>query len=158
MRVSKFSILILLISCNASDIHTKAVSKEAVTPVKTPVQLSYYKCDYSRQQFDTILSSGDKHTTTEIWGVNKSDISTFPSIKTLNIDTALITKMAAAHLRKRFTDISILSSECKLERINEDTANQRNWFIDVTFLYDKRGYYQKVPALPDGRIILSNNE
>ena len=136
----------------------KKVAEQATTPRETAVQLSYYKCDYSKR-FDTILSSGDDYTIREIWGVNKSDISTFPSIKHLTVDTSVIIQTAATHLRKRFTDINILSSECKLERIDDEAIpNERNWFVDVTFLYDKRGYYQKVPVLLDGRIILSNKE
>lgn len=151
------ALIFFLLSCNANDKQLKTEKKE--TAVGSSVRLSYYKCDYSKQEYDTILSSGDENTTTEVWGINKSDIATLSNINKQTLDTTAIVKVAALYLRKRFPDVAILSSDCNLERIDEqDTANPKNWFIVVNFLYDKRGYYQKVPVLVDGRIVLSNNE
>lgn len=150
--------IFFLLSCDTNNKVSEGV-KETATQVERPIQLSYYKCDYSKREYDTILSSGDEHTTTEVWGIDKRYIDSLPSINIHPVDTTAIIKSAAFHLRKRFPDIAILYSDCKLEHISEkDTSNPNNWFFDISFLYDKRGYYQKVPVLLDGRIVLSNNE
>ncbi len=111
------------------------------------------------RSYDTIFMAGSEDSITEIWGVIRSDINEFPNFDPRSIDTTYVLKSAMEHLKNRFSDINIFSSTFKLERINDqDTASQNNWFIDITFLYDERGYFQKVPILLDGRIILSNDE
>jgi PBP1b-binding outer membrane lipoprotein LpoB len=160
MRLSIFlAFLLLLTSCHGYERQSEEAKKTNFPEVEKPVQLSYYQCDYLKQQYDTILSAGDEYTITEIWGVNKTDIADLPRLGTQTLDTALLIESAAMHLKNRFPNINLLSSNYKFERINEqDTSNQKNWFINIMFLYDKRGYFQTVPLLLDGRIILSNTE
>jgi hypothetical protein len=151
--------IVLLISCNEHRSQSEEVKKKTYPQKENRVRLSYYQCDYSKQQYDTILSAGNELAITEIWGVNKSDIAELPNFNLQILDTSVFLRCATIHLKNQFPNINILSSNYKLERINEqDTSSQQNWFVDIMFLYDKRGYFQKVPLLLDGRIILSNTE
>ncbi len=152
-------------SCNENGTQPKEKKADNITQSKTPltidksIPLRYYKCDYGKNQYDTILSSGSEHEVTEVWGVKKGDIIKLPILNKGTFDTNAIFRSAALHIKRRLPDIDLLSTSYTLERINErDSSNPRNWFIEVTFLYDKRGYYQTVPVLLDGRIILSSNE
>lgn len=165
MRSAIFPFLVLILtSCKQKPTQ----QREAENPTKTHVgklndeqtiQLKYYKCDYAKNKYDTILSSGNKHETTEVWGIDKSDIAKLPILNRKAIDRTVFIKIAAQHIKDRLPDINLLSSSFTLQRINEkDTSNPRNWFVDITFLYDEKGYYQEVPVLLNGKIILSNNE
>ncbi|MCU7549584.1 hypothetical protein OCK74_10690 [Chitinophagaceae bacterium LB-8] len=159
--------ILVLLSCKESNHPPNATAanssakNESLTTFKDemPVELYYYKCDYSKNQFITILSSGTKDTTTEVWGIDKRDIEELPIIELKELDSGTIIKKAEAHLKKRFPGMSLQLSGFQVESITDnDTSNSRNKFVEVTFQYNKRGYYQIVPLLSDGRIILSNNE
>jgi hypothetical protein len=156
--------LILVISCKQNNSQRKDLKTDAFYPGKSievdhSTQLRYYKCDYAKNRYDTILSSGDGHQITEVWGIDKKDIASLPLFKMETLDTSVIIQNAARYIKTIFPDIDFLSTRYSLERINEkDSSNPRNWFIEVSFLYDKRGYYQEVPLLLDGRIILSSNQ
>jgi hypothetical protein len=157
--------LILVISCKQNNTQRKELKPDGFTDpgnsieVDDSTQLRYYKCDYAKNRYDTILSSGDGHQITEVWGIDKKDIASLPLFKMETLDTNVIIQNAARYIKTIFPDIDFLSTRYSLERINEkDNSNPRNWFIEVSFLYDKRGYYQEVPLLLDGRIILSSNE
>ena len=160
MRLQLFLILFpTLISCNESNNHPEKIINNSTKSQKLIVQLSYYKCEYLRNQYDTILSAGNENEINEVWGVNKSDINKLPLINPNDLDTNTIITRAEMHLKKRISNIDLQFSSFTIERINEaDSLNPRNKFIVVYFLYDKRGYYQVVPILLDGRIILSKNE
>jgi hypothetical protein len=157
--------LILVISCKQNKSERKESKADAVSHPRKSVgvddstQLQYYKCDYAKNRYDTILSSGDGHQITEVWGIDKKDIASLPLFKMETLDTSVIIQNAARYIKTIFPDIDFLSTRYSLERINEkDSSNPRNWFIEVSFLYNKRGYYQEVPLLLDGRIILSSNQ
>jgi hypothetical protein len=61
------------------------------------------------------------------------------------------------HLERAVFDSFEIHS-IKIAKSGPDDEQNRFYFIVITFLYDERGYYQKIPLLTDGRIILSNNE
>jgi hypothetical protein len=159
------AIVLFIISCQESktrqqidNVYTVDSAKRVVEN-QTPRPLYFYKCDYAADQYITILSSGNDHQQDEIWGINRRDIAKLPMLDINSLDTSILAEHAAIHLKSRFPGIDLLSTNFTLERIDDqDTSNERNWYIDVTFLYDKRGYVQKVPVLLDGRIVLSNNE
>ena len=136
-------------------------SSHAEKPVEAAkrIQLNYYRCDYVKNNYDTLFYSGSEHKANEIWGVNKRDIATLPIFDSKTINMNMIISNATLHIKNRYPDIEILFTSYTLERINDrDSSDPKNWFIDVSFLYGKNGAYQKAPVLLDGRIILSNSE
>jgi hypothetical protein len=160
MRKLFLSFLILsLTSCFENNSQQEKLAAHPKTSHSLPNQLSYYKCDYLQNKYDTVLSAGDEHEIGEVWGVNRNDINQLPIINNNDLDFNRIIKNAEAHLKKRFQDIDLSVTSLNIEKIdNSDSLNPKNSFIEVTFLYDKRGYVQKVPVLFDGRIVLSNKE
>jgi hypothetical protein len=154
-QIAIFLLLLFCISCQQSDKQIN-VSKDNLNSGKG---LTYYKCDYTKT-YDTILSSGsDTNKLNEIWGVDTNDINNISTTSLDSVNLNFIIDNAKQHLRKRFSDMSLTLSSLTLERIDDhDTTNPRNWFFTISFLYDKKGYYQDVPVLLDGRIILSNQE
>jgi hypothetical protein len=145
-------ISLVLSSCNSED---KKVKNDQIKEIG---KLEFYKCDYLKKH-DTLLSSGSKDSITEIWGFNKLDINSLPQKNLNNTDLNQIIENAKQHLSNRFPGIILNFSDLKLKKIDiKDTSSLKNDFYIVSFIYDKRGYYQEVPVLPDGRIILSNNE
>ncbi|MCB0537149.1 MAG: hypothetical protein KDE33_06430 [Bacteroidetes bacterium] len=160
-----FSAFLFLTSCKENESRQEEVKadnisySERLSEPRQTYQLKYYSCDYAEKKFDTILSAGVEHQTNEVWGVNRKDIARLPILERESLDTDEILTRAAIHIKSRFPNIQLLDSSFTLERIDlSDTTDPKNWFVDVEFLYDKRGYYQKVPVLLDGRIVLSNNE
>jgi len=160
MRLSFLGILILsLLSCRDNNNKTKKIITDTKNYKADSIQLSYYKCDYLRNKYDTILYSGDKRTVTEVWGVDRKDISEFPIVNTIKLDSSLLIRKAELHLKKRFPTMELQFSSFNIKLIDElDSLNTKNKFAEISFLYDKRGYYQVVPVLLDSRIVLSNNE
>jgi hypothetical protein len=159
MKVPSLILLILLTSCKENSNVSKTTNAQLGTENKEPIKLTYYKCDYSKKRFDTLFSSGSERDIHEVWGVSPNDIITFPIINSSSVDSNAMVKSAGQHLKQRFTDMDLEISNFQIQWINHrDTSNPRNRFAEITFLYDKRGYYQKVPVLLDGRIILSNCE
>ena len=151
--VSLLLVSIFLISCNAFD--DRDVNSN---PTKETDKLEFYKCDYSNK-FDTLLSSGTKDVLSELWGFNMMDTISFTKTDLKNVNLSRIVDNANRHLSKRFSSGNLNFSDLTMEKINnKDTLSFKNCYFIVSFLYDKRGYYQKVPVLADGRIILSKNE
>lgn len=144
---------LFLISCNTSD--KKQVKSERT---KETEKLEFYKCDYSNK-FDTLLSSGPKDVLSEVWGFNMKDTISFTKTDLESIDLSRIVENSNRHLSKRFPGVNLNFSDLTMEKINnKDTLSFKNCFFIVSFLYDEKGYYQNVPVLADGRIVLSENE
>jgi hypothetical protein len=153
-----FSVL-TLIACSDSTNQLKKTNTDTTTPKSRDLQLSYYKCDYLKSHYDTILSAVDEHNVHEVWGISKSDITQIPLINNNDLDSNDIIKSAEIYLKKRFQDIHLRLTDFKIEKITDlDSSNPKNKFIEVTFLYNEKGSYQIVPLLMDGRIVLSNKE
>jgi len=121
--------------------------------------IPYYKCDYNKNNYFTVLSSGDENVMNEFWGINKEYIKFLPEANFNQIDISKIIKNSTAHLNKRYPNIELNLIELKFERINDkDLLDNKNWIVLLTYQYNKLGYTQMIPMLIDGRIVLSNNE
>jgi hypothetical protein len=151
-----FYILILLVGCNQN---SKQVNSANEQSSKNSTSLSYYKCDYSKKGFDTILSSGDDSNIDEVWGINKSDIKDIVTNNLACLDLPEFIYKATIHIKKRYPELNLNVSSVEVIR-NENVGpnDPRSWFVQVSFQYDHKNSYQIVPLLLDGRIILSNTE
>lgn len=153
-KVLLISFSIILFACNSKENNIKntiSVEKES--------QLKYYKCNYS-EAFDTLVMSGESNQNiSEIWGVDKKDFKSLPKENLDQVNLNIIIDIAHKHLVKRFPNTILEFSSLTLEKIDEkDSKSLHNFFYNISFIYDKRGYYQCVPILLDKRIVLSNNE
>ncbi|PHQ28552.1 MAG: hypothetical protein COA80_01750 [Leeuwenhoekiella sp.] len=119
----------------------------------------YYKCDYKKGNYYTILSSGTQNEIDEVYGIDKNYYTELPEFDLNKIDVNKIIDNSKKHLKTRFNALDLKLTEIKYERINEkDLDNPKNWFILLTFVYNDKGHVQMVPVLPNNRIILSNKE
>ncbi len=139
-------------------------------PVDTQGQSSpadgFYKCDYNKP-YRRILGSGSSaDSLTEVWGIGEKDLRSLKSNgpESLNdMDIPAYIRKAGTHIKNRFhLERAVFDSfeiqSIKISKDGPENKQNRFYFIVITFLYDERGYYQKIPLLTDGRIILSNNE
>ncbi|WP_375562730.1 hypothetical protein ACE193_09410 [Bernardetia sp. OM2101] len=122
--------------------------------------LKFYKCDYSdTTSYYAVLSSGSKTETTEIWGIDKSLLDSLPSLSEMKLDLEEVTTNAKLYLENRYyspnSSKEYILTEISFERIIFKEEGNKNWVIIAKFVYDERGFYQYVPILLDGRIILS---
>jgi hypothetical protein len=110
----------------------------------------YYFCDYN-DDYKVILGSGDECT--ELWGVdfnylelNKDNLSVINAI-----DFESLIKKCKFHAENSYELKDLVFDEFSISSI------EKSYFIIISFIRDGV-YTHMVPALPDGRIILSNNE
>ena len=125
--------------------------------------LNFYKCDYTdTTSYYKVLSSGSKTETTEVWGVDKNLLDSLPSLTEMNLDLEKVASNAKIYLENRYyypnTNKEYKLTEISFVRANPKKEDSKNWIIIFKFLYDERGFYQYVPILLDGRIVLSSNE
>lgn len=119
----------------------------------------YYQCDYSKNRYDTILSSGTKDTLDEIWGVELQEMKKLKQVNIDTIDFNRIIQIGKSHLIKRFKSANLQLSSFEIKEINEGRSRVlKNWYIELTFLDYKSGFSEKIPLFLNGTIILSNNE
>ena len=157
-------VIVLAIGCNS----VGPVDTNLQSDIEAQSRLAggFYKCDYTKPYRIILGSGGSAESLTEEWGINEKDLRSLKSngpgsLKDIDIPTFII--KAGIYLEKRFQlDMAVFDSlEIRSIKIAEDgPENEQNrfYFIVITFLYDERGYYQKLPLLTDGRVILSSNE
>lgn len=139
----------LCISCSGNDPNVKIQANSIVNS-------GYYQCDYSKNQYDTILSSGTSDTLTEIWGIEPLEIKKLKQVNIDSVDFNAIIQKGKVHLNKRFLSADLQFSSLEIKEDNSRFL--RFFFVELTFLDTKSGGSQKIPFLLDGTIILSNNE
>lgn len=123
--------------------------------------LKFYNCDYSdTTSYQVVLSSGSTTETYEIWAVDKNLLDSLPSLSEMKLDLQEVTHNAKLYLESRYyspnSNKNYILAEITFERITPKKDENKNWIIIAKFIYDERGFYQYVPILLDGRIILSN--
>ncbi len=125
--------------------------------------LKFYKCDYSdTTSYYEILSSGSKTETTEVWGIDKNLLDSLPSLSEMKLDLEQVAANAKLYLENRYyfpnSNKEYILTEISFTHIIFKVEGSKNWILIAKFMHDERGFYQYVPILLDGRIILSSNE
>ena len=120
--------------------------------------IDYYSCSCTDStSYYIILQSGPKDKTTSFWGIDKSDIMTFQELDISRIDFNEMIEKAKSSIRKKMPFLKTLTfTKLELKRISKKIENDsRNWIVMITFEKDNKGFFEMVPVLLDGRIVLS---
>jgi hypothetical protein len=125
--------------------------------------LKFYKCNYSdTASYYKVLSSGSETETTETWAINKKLLDSLPALSEMKLNLEEVAANAKLYLENRYysphSNKTYILTEITFNRILYKEEESKNWVIIAKFMHDKRGFYQYVPILLDGRIILSSNE
>lgn len=153
--VGNFVLLIIItlcVSCSGSGSNKKK-------QVNSIVGSGYYQCNYSKNHYDIILSSGTRDSLYEIWGVEYGGMKKLKQVNIDSIDFNRIIQIGKCHLNKRFRSTDLQLSSFEIKRINEDRPGvSENLYIELTFINSKNDFCAKIPLFLNGMIILSNNE
>lgn len=158
MRILYLVLLVCLVSCTHSP--SKNTTNEIIESSNIN-ELRFYKCDYSiMDSLVIVLGSRSEFSTNfdETWAISKTDLK-HPSKSDLSkVNIENIIENGRRHLSESYKHTELQFSDLSIEKIKDSLIDSENWIAIVSFKYDNKGYFQKVPVLLDGTIVLSDKE